>query len=79
MISYLRQKIVGGDTGKREMGLGVFLAYCLAWIFQPGERELLSQMLIPVLGFIAAVYGLEWHGSQSKWKANDHVEFHPDE
>lgn len=79
MLSKLREILIGGDTGKREMGIAVFLAYCFAWVFSPNDREILAGMLIPVLMFLAAVYGLEWHGKQSRWRADNHVEYHSEE
>lgn len=75
MLSKLREILIGGETGKREMGVAVFLAYCFAWVFSPADRETLAGMVVPVLMFLAAVYGLEWHGTQSRWKADIHDEF----
>lgn len=78
MFAKLREILIGGETGKREMGLAIFFAYCLAFIFFPNDRETTAGMIYPVLGFLAAVYGLEWHGKQSKWKAEPYDEFPPE-
>ena len=76
MISFLREKLIGGTTGKREMGLAIFIAYCLAWVFFPNDRTTLANMITPVLLFLGGVYGLEWQSTQSKWKAplNDQLD-----
>tara|TARA_R110002126_G_scaffold165178_2_gene313035 strand:- start:2441 stop:2677 length:237 start_codon:yes stop_codon:yes gene_type:complete len=76
MISFLREKLIGGTTGKREMGLAIFIAYCLAWVFSPADRAILATMLTPILLFLCAVYGLEWQSTQSKWKAPSNDEFY---
>lgn len=60
-------------TFKREAALVVLLWWLLLSIalildgLTAAEVELVTGLALPVLMFVAAALGMEWHGTQSKW------------
>lgn len=85
MISVLKKYVLGGRSGKRESGWLLLILWLLSAISvvtlgvfgheMDKAYSLLEFTFIPVIMFLFGAYGLEWQSSQSKWKADEYVDF----
>lgn len=85
MINLLKRYVIGGRSGKRESGWLLVILWCLAAIGVVIAAllgrdvamavDMLKFTFYPIIAFLAGAYGLEWASTQSKWKAEPHVDF----
>lgn len=81
MLRHLRKWILGGRSDKREQAWLVFAMWAAAFLYaayqeahgnpMEGTQAILTAIFLPVLANLTLAHGMEWFGSQSKWKVDE--------